>query len=83
MVKLLVEIPCRFIKEWISEQQKLSKHEMEGIPHYLIDIKNPDEPFSAAEFQELAREKITEITNRGRLPMIVGGTGLYIQSVTL
>ena len=56
---------------------------MEGIPHYLIDIKNPDESFSAAEFQELGREKISDITNRGKLPMIVGGTGLYIQSVFL
>ena len=60
---------------------KIMHAEMEGIPHYLIDIKNPDESFSAAEFQELGREKISDITNRGRLPMIVGGTGLYIQSV--
>ena len=60
---------------------KIMQAEMEGIPHYLIDIKNPDETFSAAEFQELGREKISDITNRERLPMIVGGTGLYIQSV--
>lgn len=60
---------------------KITTEEMEGIQHHLIDIKNPDEPFSAAEFQELVRSKITEITSRGKLPMIVGGTGLYIQSV--
>lgn len=60
---------------------KIKEEEMEGIPHHLIDIKNPEEPFSAAEFQELVRSKITEITSRGKLPMIVGGTGLYIQSV--
>ena len=60
---------------------KIMHAEMEEIPHYLIDIKNPDEFFSAAEFQELGREKISDITNRGRLPMIVGGTGLYIQSI--
>lgn len=60
---------------------KISPAEMEGIPHYLIDIKKPDEPFSAAEFQELARRKIEEVASRGKLPMIVGGTGLYIQSV--
>lgn len=60
---------------------KISKEEMAGIPHHLIDIKNPDEPFSVAEFQKLVREKITEIHNRNRVPMIVGGTGLYIQSV--
>jgi tRNA dimethylallyltransferase len=60
---------------------KIKPLEMEGIPHYLIDIKNPDEPFSAAEFQVLVRERISDITNRGKLPIIVGGTGLYIQSV--
>lgn len=60
---------------------KIKPLEMEGIPHYLIDIKSPDEPFSAAEFQVLVREKISDITNRGKLPIIVGGTGLYIQSV--
>ncbi|WP_394583699.1 tRNA (adenosine(37)-N6)-dimethylallyltransferase MiaA [Cytobacillus firmus] len=60
---------------------KIKEEEMEGIPHHLIDIKNPEESFSAAEFQELVRSKITEITSRGKLPIIVGGTGLYIQSV--
>lgn len=60
---------------------KITKEEMEGIPHHLIDIKNPDESFSAYEFQQLVRRKITEITTRNSLPMIVGGTGLYIQSV--
>lgn len=60
---------------------KITEEETEGIPHYLIDIKDPDENFSVAEFQELVRSKITEITDRGKLPMIVGGTGLYIQSV--
>jgi tRNA dimethylallyltransferase len=60
---------------------KITEEEMEGIPHHLIDIKDPDEPFSVAEFQELVRSKITAITSRKKLPMIVGGTGLYIQSV--
>lgn len=60
---------------------KITTTEMEGIPHYLIDIREPEEPFSAAEFQELARERIEDIAGRGKLPMIVGGTGLYIQSV--
>ncbi|MCQ6274184.1 tRNA (adenosine(37)-N6)-dimethylallyltransferase MiaA [Bacillus sp. V3B] len=60
---------------------KIKPLEMEGIPHYLIDIKDPDEPFSAAEFQVLVRDRISEITSRGKLPIIVGGTGLYIQSV--
>lgn len=60
---------------------KITLDEMEGIPHHLIDIKNPDESFSVAEFQLLVRKKITEITMRGKLPIIVGGTGLYIQAV--
>lgn len=60
---------------------KIKEEEKEGIPHHLIDIKDPDESFSVKEFQQLVREKITEITNRNRLPIIVGGTGLYIQSV--
>lgn len=60
---------------------KITKDEMDGIPHYLIDIKEPDENFSVAEFQLLVRDKITEIAQKGKLPIIVGGTGLYIQSV--
>lgn len=67
-------------KEMDIGTAKIKQEEMEGITHHLIDIKNPDETFSVAEFQELVRMKITEITNRGKLPMIVGGTGLYIQS---
>ncbi|PJN92299.1 tRNA (adenosine(37)-N6)-dimethylallyltransferase MiaA [Bacillus sp. mrc49] len=60
---------------------KIKTEEMEGIPHYLLDIKEPDEPFSAAEFQERANACIEDIHGRGKLPIIVGGTGLYIQSV--
>ncbi|WHY79463.1 tRNA (adenosine(37)-N6)-dimethylallyltransferase MiaA [Neobacillus sp. WH10] len=60
---------------------KITMNEMEGIPHYLIDIKEPSENFSVAEFQHLVRERISEIAKKGKLPIIVGGTGLYIQSV--
>lgn len=60
---------------------KITKDEMEGIPHHLIDIKNPKDPFSVAEFQTLVRQLIQQIHERGKIPMIVGGTGLYIQSV--
>lgn len=68
-------------KEMDIGTAKIKQHEMKGFPHHLIDIKEPDEAFSVAEFQELVREKITEIISRGKLPIIVGGTGLYIQSV--
>ncbi|WP_066068951.1 tRNA (adenosine(37)-N6)-dimethylallyltransferase MiaA [Neobacillus soli] len=60
---------------------KITEDEMEGIPHHLINIKEPNENFSVAEFQLLVRAKIGEIAERGKLPIIVGGTGLYIQSV--
>jgi tRNA dimethylallyltransferase len=60
---------------------KIKKDEMEGIPHHLIDIKEPFENFSVAEFQHLVRAKIDGIAQKGHLPIIAGGTGLYIQSV--
>lgn len=60
---------------------KVTKEEMAGVPHYMIDIKDPEDSFSVAEFQGLVRSHIQEITARGKLPIIVGGTGLYIQSV--
>jgi tRNA dimethylallyltransferase len=60
---------------------KVTEEEMQGIPHHLIDIKDPNESFSVAEFQSIVREKISEITARGKLPILVGGTGLYVQSV--
>lgn len=51
------------------------------IKHHLIDIVDPDEPFSVADYQRLAREVIKDIHGRGRLPLLVGGTGLYFQAV--
>lgn len=51
------------------------------IPHHLIDICDPNETFSVADFQKECRQWITTINEKGRLPMIVGGTGLYVQSV--
>lgn len=61
---------------------KITEEEKEGIPHHLIDIKHPSEPFSVAEFQKMAQKLITEINNKGKIPIIVGGTGLYIRAVT-
>ena len=60
---------------------KIRPEETGGIPHHLIDIRDPEEPFAAGEFQRLARELIGEIAARGRLPFVVGGTGLYIESL--
>ena len=61
---------------------KPSKQEMERVPHHLIDIVNPDETLSLAAFQQMAREVIAEIHQRGHLPLLVGGTGQYIRAVT-
>lgn len=60
---------------------KIPFDKREGIPHHLIDVVEPDERFTAADFKLLAEEKIEEILARGRLPMLVGGTGLYIRIV--
>jgi tRNA dimethylallyltransferase len=60
---------------------QLSESEQRGVPHHLLGILEPDAEFSVARFQELARQKITEIAGRGKLPFLVGGTGLYIQAV--
>lgn len=60
---------------------KATIEEQQGIAHHLIDEKNPDEPYSVAAFQQTVRAKMEEIKSRGKLPIIVGGTGLYIKSV--
>lgn len=57
---------------------KPTPEEMGGIPHHLIDIAEPDEPFSCADYVERAREVVREITARGKLPVFCGGTGLYL-----
>ena len=60
---------------------KVTEAEKDGIPHYLIDEMDPDEEFNIFEFQTRANHYIADITSRGKIPMIVGGTGFYIQSV--
>lgn len=61
---------------------KIREDEMEGIPHYLIDCVKPDQPWNVVIFQERAKKAMAEIYARGRVPMIVGGTGFYIQAIT-
>lgn len=60
---------------------KITPKEMRGIPHYLIDELMPDEEFNIVLFQKLAKKYLAEIYAKGRLPVLVGGTGFYIQSV--
>ncbi|WP_100373120.1 tRNA (adenosine(37)-N6)-dimethylallyltransferase MiaA [Bacillus sp. FJAT-45037] len=61
---------------------KVTKEEQDGIVHHLIDIKDPDESFSVAEFRERCQPIIADIIKRGKLPILVGGTGLYVNAVT-
>ena len=60
---------------------KPTKVEQDDIPHHLLDVVEPNEKYNAARFQEDANRLINEITERKKLPIIVGGTGLYIDSV--
>jgi tRNA dimethylallyltransferase len=60
---------------------KLSIAERCGIPHHLIDILDPDELFTAGEYARVARETIRQISRRGRLPILAGGTGFYLRAL--
>ena len=62
---------------------KIKKEEMKGISHHLIDIVEPNENFTAFDMTEAIKEKIKEITNRHHLPIVVGGTSLYVKSLIL
>lgn len=89
--KMGVELAKRFNGEVISGDSmqiyrhldigtaKVTKSEMDGVVHHLIDIKDPDETYSVKDFQDDARRLISEITARDKVPIIVGGTGLYIK----
>ena len=61
---------------------KIMPDEMDGIPHYLVDVLEPSEEFHIAKFQEMAKSAMKEIYSRGHVPILVGGTGFYIQSIT-
>jgi tRNA dimethylallyltransferase len=92
--KIALKIAKRFNGEIISGDSiqvyrgldigtaKITTAEMQGIRHHLIDIHDPDYYYSVAEFQRSAKQLITEINQRGCLPIIVGGTGLYIKAIT-
>ena len=60
---------------------KIRPEEMAGVPHHLIDVLEPTEAFNVVVFQELARQALAEIYGRGHIPILVGGTGFYIQAL--
>ncbi len=60
---------------------KIMPEEMSGIRHYLVDELLPDEPFNVVLFQEMAKEALDKIYSKGKIPLVVGGTGFYIQAL--
>lgn len=58
-----------------------TKEEQDGVPHHLVEFLNTDETFSVADYVELAKSKIAEISSRGRVPIVAGGTGLFVDSL--
>ena len=60
---------------------KIREEECGGVPHHLIDILDPTEEYSAALFSRMAAEAIGDITARGKIPIVCGGTGFYIQAL--
>ena len=89
-----VELALRFGGEIVSADSrqvyrgldlgsgKIPAEEMKGVPHHLLDVREPGEFFSMADFQSLAYGAIDGILSRGNVPFLVGGTGLYVDSVT-
>ena len=60
---------------------KVTEEEMQGVPHYLLDVAEPGDFFSLKDYQEQAYKAIDSIVSRGKLPFLVGGTGLYVNAV--
>ena len=60
---------------------KIKKEEMDGVPHYLIDVLDPEEEFNVTVFQKMAKEAVEEIYSHGHIPIVAGGTGFYIQAL--
>ena len=60
---------------------KIRPEEMQGVPHFLVDVLEPEEEFNVVKFQRLARQAAEEIYSRNKIPIVVGGTGFYIQAL--
>ena len=90
---LSIELAKRFNGEIISADSMqvykgmpiataaVTEEEKQGVPHHLVEFLDPNDAFSVAEFAKLAKEKISDISGRGKLPIIAGGTGLFIDSL--
>ncbi len=92
--EIAIQLAERFNGEIVSADSRLfyrgmdigtakpTREEQARVPHHLIDVANPDETWSLAQFQQAAREIIADIHARGKLPFLVGGTGQYVRAVT-
>ena len=60
---------------------KIRPEEMQGVPHFLVDQLDPKEEFNVVRFQEMAKDAMEQIYERGHIPIVVGGTGFYIQAL--
>ena len=60
---------------------KITKEEMAGVPHYLVDVLEPEEDFNVVRFQNMAKDAAAKIWSKGKIPLVVGGTGFYIQAL--
>lgn len=60
---------------------KVMREEMQGIPHHMLDIRNPDEEYSVGAYQKEVFEIIRDIQSRGKVPILCGGTGLYLDAI--
>lgn len=60
---------------------KIRPEEMQGVPHYLVDVLEPSEEFHVVRFQQMAKQAMEEIRSHGHIPILVGGTGFYIQAI--
>ena len=91
--KLAVRLARKFLGEVISADSrqvyrgldigtgKITQDEMQGVSHHLIDVADPKRQFSLAEFQHLAEKAISDITRRGKIPFLVGGTAFWVDAV--
>lgn len=68
-------------KEMDIGSAKIRTEEMDGVVHHLVDVLRPDEEFHVVRFQEMAKQAMEEIYRKGKIPILVGGTGFYIQAV--
>lgn len=88
-IELAKEFNCEIIsidsvqiyKKFDIGSAKVKKEEMDGVVHHLIDELEPTDTCSVYDFQKLAREKIEEIHSRGKMPLLIGGTGFYMNAV--